>query len=167
MGTNNFDLVIWPWSLTYFLTKNKFNFAKKNFWKWAQELLCFTWVFIETEPFYEIQDLWPWTLESGFLFVYFNLVYNIWIVSARALTLTFDQIFGKKTMVIFFKKINKKCFRNIYAPLVQSTNYYLHVQGMDTTPASSLVLFKWRDQKILSRQYSGLRIMVWPWPLNM
>ena len=35
------------------------------------------------------------------------------------------------------------------------------------TPAPSLVLIKWRGQKILSGQHSGLRRVVWPWPLNM
>ena len=97
----------WPRDLTLefdLLFETTLTLLKKTFEKWAQELLCFIWVFIVTEPFYEIQDLWPWTLESGFLFVYFYLVYNIWIVSARALALTFDQIFGKKTMVIFFKR---------------------------------------------------------------
>ena len=38
---------------------------------------------------------------------------------------------------------------------------------MGTTPAPSLVLIKWRGQKILSGQHSGLRRVVWPWPLNM
>ena len=29
------------------------------------------------------------------------------------------------------------------------------------------VLIKWRGQKILSGQHTGLRRVVWPWPLNM
>ena len=35
------------------------------------------------------------------------------------------------------------------------------------TPAPSVVLIKWRGQKILSGQLSGLKRVVWPWPLNM
>ena len=35
------------------------------------------------------------------------------------------------------------------------------------TPELRLVLIKWRGQKILSGQHSGMRIVVWPWPLNM
>ena len=41
------------------------------------------------------------------------------------------------------------------------------IYSLRATPAPSLVLIKWRDQKILSGQHSGLRRMVWPWPLNM
>ena len=35
------------------------------------------------------------------------------------------------------------------------------------TPATSLVLIKWRGQKILSGQHTGHKRVVWPWPLNM
>ena len=38
---------------------------------------------------------------------------------------------------------------------------------LGATPAPSLVLIKWRGQKILSWQHSQLRRGVWPWPLNM
>ena len=38
---------------------------------------------------------------------------------------------------------------------------------LGATPAPSLVLIKWRDQKILSGQHSGLKRVVWPWSLNM
>ena len=41
------------------------------------------------------------------------------------------------------------------------------IYSLRATPALSLVLTKWRGQKILSRQHSGLRRVVWPWPLNM
>ena len=37
---------------------------------------------------------------------------------------------------------------------------------LDETPAASLLLIKWRGQKILSWQHSGLRRGVWPWPLT-
>ena len=35
------------------------------------------------------------------------------------------------------------------------------------TSAPSLILFKWRGQKILSRHHTGLERVIWPWPLNM
>ena len=38
---------------------------------------------------------------------------------------------------------------------------------LGSTTAPSLVLNKWRGQKILSGQHSGMRRVVWPWPLNM
>ena len=41
------------------------------------------------------------------------------------------------------------------------------IYSMRVTPALRLVLIKWRGQKILSRQHSGLRRVVWTWPLNM
>ena len=41
------------------------------------------------------------------------------------------------------------------------------IYSLRATPAPSLVLIKWRGQKILSGQHSGLRRVVWPWSLNM
>ena len=41
------------------------------------------------------------------------------------------------------------------------------IYTLRATPAQSLVLIKWRGQMILSGQHSGLRRVVWPWPLNM
>ena len=38
---------------------------------------------------------------------------------------------------------------------------------LKATTAPSFVLIKWRSQKILSGQQSGLRRLVWPWPLNI
>ena len=39
--------------------------------------------------------------------------------------------------------------------------------GIIYLPALSLLLIKWRGQKILSWQHRGLRRVVWPWPLNV
>ena len=41
------------------------------------------------------------------------------------------------------------------------------IYSLRATPAPSLILIKWRGQKILSGQHSGLRRVVWPWPLNI
>ena len=41
------------------------------------------------------------------------------------------------------------------------------IYSFGATPAPSLVMIKWRGRKILSGQHSGLRRVVWPWPLNM
>ena len=41
------------------------------------------------------------------------------------------------------------------------------IYSLRATPAPSLVLIKWRGQKILSGQHRRLRRVVWPWPLNM
>ena len=40
------------------------------------------------------------------------------------------------------------------------------IYSLRATPASSLVLIKWRGQKILNRQHTGLEREVWPWPLQ-
>ena len=48
-------------------------------------------------------------------------------------------------------------------PWCKIQNYYLYVQGMSATPAPSLVLIKWRGQKILSGKHHRLRRVVWPW----
>ena len=62
---------------------------------------------------------------------------------------------NKKTLK---KQINKKCFRNTYAPPWCKIQNY---------PAPNLVLIKWSGHKIVSGQHSGLRRVIWPWPLNM
>ena len=41
------------------------------------------------------------------------------------------------------------------------------IYSLRATPAPSMVLITWKSQKILSGQHSGLRRVVWPWPLNM
>ena len=38
------------------------------------------------------------------------------------------------------------------------------IYSLRATPAPSLILIKWRGQKILSGQHSKLRRVVWPWP---
>ena len=38
---------------------------------------------------------------------------------------------------------------------------------LGATPAQSLILIKWRVKKILTGQHTGLKRVVWPWPLNM
>ena len=40
------------------------------------------------------------------------------------------------------------------------------IYSIRATPAPTFVLIKWRGRKILSGQHSGLRRVVWPWPLN-
>ena len=55
------------------------------------------------------------------------------------LTLTFEQVIWKSIWIIY---------------------------SLRATSAPSLVLIKRRGQKILSGQHSGLRRVVWPWPLN-
>ena len=46
----------------------------------------------------------------------------------------------------------------------KSTGIIYSLRG---TPCTKLVLIKWRVQNLLSGQHSGLRRVVWPWPLNM
>ena len=41
------------------------------------------------------------------------------------------------------------------------------IYSLRATPEPSMVLIKWRGQKILRGQHTGLRRVVWPWPLNM
>ena len=41
------------------------------------------------------------------------------------------------------------------------------IYSLRATPAPNLVLIKWRGQKILSGQHSGLRRVVCPWPLKI
>ena len=41
------------------------------------------------------------------------------------------------------------------------------IYSLRATPVPSMVLIKWRGKKIFTRQHSGLRRVVWPWPLNM
>ena len=48
--------------------------------------------------------------------------------------------------------------KHICPPWCKIQNYYLYVQGMGATPASSLVLINCRGQKILSGQHSGLTL---------
>ena len=66
-----------------------------------------------------------------------------------------------------FSSLNKKCFRNIYTFEHVTWKSIGIIYSLRSTPAPSLVLIKWRCQKILSWQYIGLRRVVWPWPLNM
>ena len=56
------------------------------------------------------------------------------------LTLTFEQVTWKSMGIIY---------------------------TLRATPAPCLVLIKWRGQKILSREHSGLVRVVWFWPLNI
>ena len=63
---------------------------------------------------------------------------NTWLRSG--LTLTFKYVTWKSIAIIYLLR---------------------------ATPAPSLVLIKWRGQMILSGQHSGLRRVVWPWPLIM
>ena len=44
---------------------------------------------------------------------------------------------------------------------------YPKINTLRATPSPSLVLIKWRGHKILSGQHSGLKRVVWPWPLNI
>ena len=41
------------------------------------------------------------------------------------------------------------------------------IYSLRATPARSMVLIKWRGQKILTEQHTGLRRVAWPWPLIM
>ena len=41
------------------------------------------------------------------------------------------------------------------------------IYSLRATPEPSMVLIKWRGQKILTGQHSGLGRVVWPWPLIM
>ena len=58
-----------------------------SFEQWVLELWCFTWVFLVIRPSRGYHFFYPvtLTLEFDLLFENFNLAYNFWTVTARAL----------------------------------------------------------------------------------
>ena len=59
----------------------------------------------------------------------------------------------KSGLTLTFEHVNWKSIGIIYL--------------LRATRVPRIVLIKWSGQKILSGQHSGLRRVVWPWPLNM
>ena len=78
-----------------------------NFEKLVLEVWCFTWLFLVTEPFYEIQDLWSWPWPWSL--AYFMYILTLFI-TFECFDLNIWPMFWKKkmTMVIlllfFFNK---------------------------------------------------------------
>ena len=97
--------LLWSWSLTYLL---KTLTLLINFKQRVLELWYFTWVLLLARPFRVYQQFWPCDLYFGvwLTFEYFNLINNIWIVSARALiihmSIPYDRIF-LLVLTFFFK----------------------------------------------------------------